>query len=206
MLDLSRLSPEQQRVVLAGDGPLLVVAGPGSGKTTTLAARIAHLVAVRGVAPAGVLAITFTTAAAQTLRRRLQSLLGDPGGAVDVTTFHAFGLRIVRHWSGALGFTAPPVVFGTAATRILLRQAAAAVGLDLEQRPLGLLAADVERYRLRSATESAKPGSQPPHPAQAAGRTGALPALAAAYETQLLRRNGVDYAAMLTLPLRAFER
>src|SRR5690242_15667424 len=124
MLDLSRLSPEQQRIVLAGDGPLLVMAGPGSGKTTTLAARIAYLVAVRGVAPASVLAITFTAAAAHMLRRRLQSMLGGPGSAVDVATFHALGLRIVRRWSGTLGFTGPPVVYGTAAARALLRDAA----------------------------------------------------------------------------------
>jgi superfamily I DNA/RNA helicase len=63
----------------------------------------------------------------------------------------------------------------------------------------------VERYRLGSATESATPGGRQPRPAHGTGRMGRLPALAAAYETQLLRRNAVDYPAMLTLPLRAFE-
>ena len=196
MFDVSRLSAEQRRVVLAGDGPLLVVAGPGSGKTMTLAARIAYLVAARGVTPAAVLAITFTTAAAHTLRRRLYAMLGDPGGAVDVTTFHALGLRIVRHWSDVLGFHGPPIVYGAAATRALLRQAAATVGVDLEHRPLRALATEVEHYRMGSTTTgSSRDG---------AGQPDGLRTLAEAYESLLLRGNGVDYPAMLTLPLRAF--
>src|SRR5205814_1967904 len=80
MLDLTRLTAEQRRVVLAPDGPVAVVAGPGSGKTTVLAARVAYLVAGRGVDPASVLALTFTAAAARALRARLVAVLGDPGG------------------------------------------------------------------------------------------------------------------------------
>src|SRR5207245_10918100 len=91
LLDLSRLSPAQRQAVLAGDGPLLIVAGPGSGKTTVLAARIAHLVLVRGVGPASVLAVTFTRAAARELRHRLRGILGDLADNVDITTLHALG-------------------------------------------------------------------------------------------------------------------
>ena len=94
MFDLDRLSPEQRAVVLAEDGPLLVVAGPGSGKTTTLAARVAYLVQVRGIPPAAVLVITFTTAAAHALRCRLGAIMGGAAGEVDVTTFHAL-VRLV---------------------------------------------------------------------------------------------------------------
>jgi DNA helicase-2/ATP-dependent DNA helicase PcrA len=89
VLDLSRLTDEQRRVVLAPDGPLLVVAGPGSGKTTALAARAAYLVTARQVGPASVLALTFTSAAARALRERLTRILGAPGQAVGVATFHS---------------------------------------------------------------------------------------------------------------------
>src|SRR3954452_24099899 len=100
---------------MTGDGPLLIVAGPGSGKTTVLAARIAYLVTSRGVPPTSVLAITFATKATRELRTRLGGLLGATAEGVDVTTFHAFGLRIVRQWSEVLGWgTGSPVVYGDA--------------------------------------------------------------------------------------------
>src|SRR5438132_1537252 len=83
VLDLSRLSAEQRQVVLAGDGPLLVLAGPGSGKTTVLAARIAYLVTVRRVGPASVLALAFE----DLLRGR---------SAVDYPAMLALPLRLLR--------------------------------------------------------------------------------------------------------------
>jgi DNA helicase-2/ATP-dependent DNA helicase PcrA len=134
MLDLSRLSPAQREAVMAGDGPMLIVAGPGSGKTTVLAARIAYLVAARQVAPSSVLAITFATKATRELRARLSGLLGSEGRGVDVTTFHAFGLRIVRQWSEELGFGPGPIaVYGDGEFRAALREVADELGYDLER-------------------------------------------------------------------------
>jgi superfamily I DNA/RNA helicase len=101
---LGAFSPQQREVVQAGEGPLSILAGPGSGKTTALARRIAYLVEERGVSPSSVLAITFTTAAAATLGQRLAGVLGERAAAVDIATFHALGLRIVRQWSAELGF------------------------------------------------------------------------------------------------------
>src|SRR5688572_6592167 len=113
MLDLSRLSPAQRQAVLAPDGPLLIVAGPGSGKTLVLAARIAYLVTTRQVNPESILALTFATKAARELRERLAGMLGAPGEAVEVATFHALGLRIIRQWSEELGLgPGPLVVYG----------------------------------------------------------------------------------------------
>ena len=109
MLDLSHLSSEQRDVVLALDGPILVLAGPGSGKTTLLAARIAYLVGARSVPPTSILAVTFTTKAARELRERLEGVIGEGADLVDITTFHALGLRIVRQWAGRLGFGIDPV-------------------------------------------------------------------------------------------------
>src|SRR5919199_1875316 len=137
MLDLSRLSPAQRQAVLAGDGPLLIVAGPGSGKTTVLAARIAYLVTSRGLPPTSVLAITFATKATRELRMRLGGLLGAAARGVDVTTFHAFGLRIVRQWSETLGWgSGPLVVYGDGEARRILRDVAGEQGLDLERWPV----------------------------------------------------------------------
>ena len=102
-MDLSDFSPSQRQIVEAGDGPLGVLAGPGSGKTTVLAGRIAYLVEQRGVPPASIMAITFTTTAAATLRGRLTTVLGGAAGELTITTFHALGLRLIRQWSRELG-------------------------------------------------------------------------------------------------------
>jgi DNA helicase-2/ATP-dependent DNA helicase PcrA len=194
VLDLSRLSGEQRAAVLAGDGPLLILAGPGSGKTTVLAARIAHLVAARAVPPASILALTFATKAARELRSRLSGLLGEDGRTVDVVTFHAFGLRVIRQWSEELGLGSGPVAVydGADARTILaeLRQSFGAGDGELAEPDIGR---QIERYRLgddlvRAAT---------PAPVQQ---------LAEAYEAILQRRSAVDYPAMLALPLRLLDQ
>jgi DNA helicase-2/ATP-dependent DNA helicase PcrA len=190
VLDLSRLGPEQRRAVLAPDGPLVIVAGPGSGKTTVLAARIAYLILARGVPPTSVLALTFATKAAHEFRERLGGLLGEHGRGVDVATFHAFGLRIIRQWSEELGLSAGPVaVYGADETRALVREAAERCGVDLADRSPAEWAADLDRCRLGTPGLDADP----------------LRSLARAYEELLRRRGAVDYPAMLALPLRLLD-
>ena len=191
MLDLSRLSPEQRQAVLAGDGPLLIVAGPGSGKTTVLAARIAYLVTCRRVAPTGILAIVFATKAKRALQARLGALLGPMGREVDVATFHSFGLRLVRRWSEELGFQASRIaVYSHDESCALVGELAEGLGIDEARWPSYELSTALERYRLGD------PGMQTPEQ---------LGMLAHAYEDTLRRRGVVDYAAMLALPLQLFD-
>jgi uncharacterized protein (TIGR00375 family) len=100
---LDRLDAMQRVAASAPGGPLLVVAGPGTGKTRTLTHRIAYLCAELGVAPAECLAITFTRRAADELRTRLAGLLGDAAEDVTVATFHALGLTILREHPAPAG-------------------------------------------------------------------------------------------------------
>ena len=93
---LAALDPDQRRAAACAAGPLLIVAGPGTGKTRTLTHRIAHLVSACGVAPEACLAITFTNRAAEEMRERLDALLPARAGRVLVQTFHGFALRIQR--------------------------------------------------------------------------------------------------------------
>jgi superfamily I DNA/RNA helicase len=166
-VDLGRFSPQQCAAITAGDGPLSILAGPGSGKTTTLAGRIAYLVVDRSVPPTSILAITFTTAAAASLRRQLQAVLGSGAAQVDdIRTFHSFGLRVIRAWTEELGFgSAPPAVYGRDDARAVLREAAREVGLAvapeharLDQRDAWSISVAeldhaVERYRLQHARD-----------------------------------------------------
>ena len=185
------LTPEQQLAALAPEGPLLVLAGPGSGKTAVLAARIAHLVRDRGVGAPSILALTFATKAARELRERLNALIASAGDEVDIATFHSFGLRVVRQWPTELGFRPGPLtVYGEAQTQQLLRAVAAEIGIDGARIPLADLARAVERCRLVGGVEPTSP----------------LADLAVAYEAQLLCRNALDFTAMLVLPVRLLRK
>lgn len=189
MLDLSRLSRDQRQAVVAGDGPLLIVAGPGSGKTTVLAARIAYLVTVRRFPPASILAIAFATKAKRELQLRLSTLLGGRGHEVDVATFHGFGLGIVRQWSEELGYRPGPLsVCDREEAMSLIRQTSEESGTGLDDASLRDVAVRLERYRLGEKIEVSPD----------------LERLAESYEELLRRRGIVDYPAMLALPLQLF--
>jgi len=98
------LNPAQQQAVEAGDGPQLILAGAGSGKTRTIVHRIGHLIAAHHTAPHRILAVTFTNKAAAELKGRLSDLIGDGGGGVVSGTFHALSLRFLRRYADALGY------------------------------------------------------------------------------------------------------
>ncbi|HLG72510.1 MAG TPA: UvrD-helicase domain-containing protein [Chloroflexota bacterium] len=188
MLDLSRLSEAQRQAATAPDGPLLVIAGPGSGKTTVLAARIAHLVLMRHVSPATILAVAFTRAAAAALRQRLTGMLRDQAQEVDVSTFHSLCLRIVRLWWEELGFAHDGLTVYTEAEQ---RTEIERLAMELKL-PTGLDGEDLLRAVDRFRLDGESPGS--PAVAEVARR----------YEALLRRRAVVDFTAMLALPLRLF--
>jgi DNA helicase-2/ATP-dependent DNA helicase PcrA len=111
---LAGLNPAQQRAVLHGDGPLLVVAGAGSGKTRVLTRRIAHLVAARDVSPFRLLAITFTNKAADEMRQRVAALVGPVAERMWVSTFHSACVRILRRHADKLGYRSSFTIYDEA--------------------------------------------------------------------------------------------
>jgi len=101
---MPELNRAQQQAVEADDGPQLILAGAGSGKTRTIVHRIGHLIAARGIAPHRILAVTFTNKAAAEMKFRLSELIGEDSGGVTSGTFHAISLRLLRSYADALAY------------------------------------------------------------------------------------------------------
>src|SRR5918998_5316020 len=135
------LDREQRRAVTHRDGPLLVVAGPGTGKTHVVTRRIAWLIATKRARPREILALTFTDKAAEEMQARVDQLV--PYGQADaqISTFHAFGDRLVREYGFELGLPGDPRVLSRADAIVFLREHLFELGLE-RYRPLG----DPTRY------------------------------------------------------------
>ncbi len=140
---VSRLNPEQARAVTTVDGPLLILAGAGSGKTRVIAHRIAYLIGAKAVQPRRILAVTFTNRAAGELRERITALTGDTGKDVQAGTFHSLCARVLRTDGDAIGLDRRFVIYDTddqqqLMKRILAEQDLPATG---EFRPAAILGA-----------------------------------------------------------------
>jgi DNA helicase-2/ATP-dependent DNA helicase PcrA len=127
---LSSLNPQQQQAVMAGLGPVLVLAGPGSGKTRVLTQRIAYLISSMGVRPYNILAVTFTNKAAREMEARITNLLGGATQGLTLGTFHANCARILRREAEHLPFTANFVIYDADDQLSLVKQAVKELNLD----------------------------------------------------------------------------
>jgi DNA helicase-2/ATP-dependent DNA helicase PcrA len=137
---LAGLNPQQQQAVMAGMGPVLVMAGPGSGKTRVLTQRIAYLIGKLGVRPYNILAVTFTNKAAREMENRVVNLLGESARGVTLGTFHATCARILRREAEHLPFNSNFVIFDEDDQTGLVKRVIAELNLDEKQyRPLGIL-------------------------------------------------------------------
>ncbi|MGD8968947.1 MAG: UvrD-helicase domain-containing protein, partial [Anaerolineae bacterium] len=157
---LEELNPQQHRAVTAPEGPILVLAGPGSGKTRVLTSRVAWLVLEHDVAPWRVMAVTFTNKAAREMRERLEDLLGPPRArSLTLGTFHATCARILRREAEAAGIPRDYVIFDTDDQLRLVKQALQALNLDDKRyRPRSMLSAISH-----AKSELAPPEAYPTH-------------------------------------------
>ncbi|MCH7906853.1 MAG: UvrD-helicase domain-containing protein [Chloroflexi bacterium] len=137
----SDLSARQREAVQYTDGPLLIVAGPGSGKTRVIAHRIAYLVSVEGIAPWRVLAVTFTNKAARELRERAEGLVGGANSGLQVRTFHSFCALVLRRDGGRIGLDSAFSIYDADDQQRLVRDILEELELDPKQfAPRAILA------------------------------------------------------------------
>ncbi len=132
---LAGLNPDQRDAVLHHEGPLLVVAGAGSGKTRVLTHRVGHLIRAHGVSPFEILAITFTNKAADEMKARVGALVGPVAQKMWVSTFHSACVRILRRDAGRLGYPSSFTIYDQADALRLVRYVIRDLGLDPKRFP-----------------------------------------------------------------------
>ena len=185
---VASLNPPQREAVLHIEGPLLILAGPGSGKTRVVTHRIAHLLA-QGVPDYQILALTFTNKAADEMRRRVSELV--PGAKVWMSTFHRFCARLLRQYAASVGLGENFTIYDTDDSRKVLKQTVEELGEDLTH---------VTPERLQAAISWAKNHLIPPdrYEPQAGSAIGAIVArVYPAYQARLLADSAVDFDDLL---------
>jgi DNA helicase-2/ATP-dependent DNA helicase PcrA len=196
---LDRLNPEQAQAARHFEGALLVLAGAGSGKTSVLTARIAHLIDEFGVAPESILALTFTNKAAGEMRERVRALLGREPAGMWIGTFHAIGARILRRDATRLGWTPNFLIYDAEdSERLIKRILKEELGLDPKRwSPRAVRAAissaknelvGVEEYALKAADLFARSVAQ----------------VYERYQRALREANAFDFDDLLVKPVELF--
>ena len=197
---LEALNPEQRAAVEAVDGPLLVLAGAGTGKTRVLTTRLAHLLLTGRVRPWQVLAVTFTNKAAREMILRVSLLLGQSVEGLWLGTFHALGARLLRRHAELLGLKPNFTILDTDDQLRLTKQVIEAAELDPRRWTPRVLLALIERFKDRGLTPANVPESEISD--FALGRTRQL---YAAYQERLLTLNACDFGDLLLHGLTLFN-
>jgi DNA helicase-2/ATP-dependent DNA helicase PcrA len=196
---LSDLNPSQQEAVQHGDGPLLILAGAGSGKTRVITRRIAYLIARREVRPWQILAVTFTNKAAEEMKKRVEQLLGARGLAVALGTFHSSCVRILRKWHAELGFRQSFVIYDDADQLSLIKDCLKALNMgERAMNPRGV-AARISRAKNEMLTPGEYAGMAADFTDE---RTAKIYSL---YQERLRASHAVDFDDLLMLTVLLFR-
>lgn len=155
MIDIDSLNEPQREAVLLTEGPLLVLAGAGSGKTRVLTYRIAHLVEDEGVAPWEILAITFTNKAAAEMRERVRGLVGQRTRGMWVSTFHSMCVRMLRADADLLGFSPSFTIYDDSDSKRLVKSIMAELDIDERRFPINTLRGRISQAKNELITASA---------------------------------------------------
>ncbi|MDS7597504.1 UvrD-helicase domain-containing protein [Agrobacterium tumefaciens] len=199
---LSGLNPEQREAVETLDGPVLVLAGAGTGKTRVLTTRIAHLLATGRAYPSQILAVTFTNKAAREMKERIGVLVG---GAVEgmpwLGTFHSIGVKLLRRHAELIGLKSDFTILDTDDVIRLLKQLIQAEGLDDKRWPAKQFAGMIDNWKNKGLTPPDIPEGDSRAFANGKGRE-----LYAAYQARLKTLNACDFGDLLLHPITIFRR
>ncbi len=197
---LDGLNPEQREAVEALDGPVLVLAGAGVGKTRVLTTRIAHLVATGRARGHDILAVTFTNKAAREMRERIELLTGIYDGFPWMGTFHSIGAKVLRRHAELFGLRQNFTILDTDDQLRLLKQILKAENIDDKRWPARAFAHQIDSWKNRGLDPKQVPPAEAQSFANGKGR-----ALYAAYQERLKTLNAADFGDLLLESLRLFR-
>jgi DNA helicase-2/ATP-dependent DNA helicase PcrA len=205
---LENLNPPQREAVTHIEGPLLVLAGAGSGKTRVIAHRIAYILATDTAKPWQILAVTFTNKAAREMVERVESLVGPIARGIWISTFHAFGARFMRHEGEKVGIPRDFVILDTDDRRQLIRQILKGKGLTSKDADARVIASIISRWKNQQvdperAAEEIEIATQKGtyvDPRQVTAASVYEP-----YEKLRRSRRALDFDDLLLYPLRVLE-
>ena len=189
---LDRLNPEQRAAVEAVDGPLLVLAGAGTGKTRVLTTRFAHILLQGKAFPSQVLAVTFTNKAAREMRERVSAILGQPAEGLWLGTFHALAARMLRRHAEEVGLTSNFTILDTDDQMRLLKQVMEAANIDTKRWPPNGMMGVIQRWKDRGLSPEAVTPAEDSDYANGRGTE-----LYAAYQDRLKALNACDFGDLL---------
>ncbi len=195
------LNPEQRSAIEATEGPVLVLAGAGTGKTRVLTTRIAHILASGRARPGEILAVTFTNKAAREMKERIGALVGERvEGMPWLGTFHAIGTRILRRHAELVGLRSDFTILDMDDQIRLIKQVIQAEGIDEKRWPARQFAAFMDGWKNKGLT----PDQVPPLEARAFGN-GKGGELYRAYQNRLLTLNACDFGDLLLHVIRIWR-
>ena len=189
---LARLNPEQREAVEAVDGPVLVLAGAGTGKTRVLTTRFAHILLTNRAAPGQVLAVTFTNKAALEMRERVSAILGRPAEGLWLGTFHALCARMLRRHAGLVALTSGFTILDSDDQLRVLKQVMEAAHIDPKRWAPPALMGMIQRWKDRGVTPDKVTAAEEGDFAGGTSR-----ALYAAYQARLAQLNTADFGDLL---------
>ena len=195
------LNNKQREAVFQTEGPVLILAGAGSGKTRVLTYRIAYLIQEKGVKPWNILAITFTNKAAQEMRDRVDRLVGLGSEQVWISTFHSSCVRILRRYIERLGFTSKFSIYDTEDQKVLIKEVCKKCGIDTKELK--------EKMVLAAISKAKNEMISPEEYAKNVGKDREKKKIAAAYQEyqdQLKKNNALDFDDLLCKTVELFEK
>ncbi len=194
MADLSSLNPQQREAVTTTEGPLLVLAGAGSGKTRVITVRIAHLLD-RGVAADRILALSFTNKAAGEMQERVKHMVGRAGRGAVLSTFHALGVQFLREEATAVGLSKGFTILDEGDQKDAVRLALERLGFDPQRYDPSAVHARVSHFKGRLEAPNPRLG----------GVDAVVHHVLPLYEQRLRAMNGVDFDDLIGMPVRTME-
>lgn len=198
---LKDLNPQQREAVLHGDGPLLILAGAGSGKTRVITCRIAHLIRERNVSPANILAVTFTNKAADEMRTRVERLLRISLAGLWIGTFHSSCVRILRRNIDLLGYERRFVIYDETDRNSLVKTCMHDLGIDDKHYQPRMIIS-----KISSLKNNLIDSVQYERSAAGFGFDDAVSRTYSLYDQRLREAGAVDFDDLLMLTVRLFEK